>query len=63
MLNAVSHTWSKDDELGCRWNDSELGIAWECDRPVISERDRVAGPLAVLQAEVRQGLLDNRSPL
>lgn len=61
MLNAVSHTWSKDDELGCRWNDSELGIGWEHDQPLISERDRVAGPLAALQAEVRHALVGDES--
>lgn len=61
MLNAVSHTWSKEDELGCRWNDPQLGIAWECDQPLISERDQVAGPLAVLQAEVIQGFVGDGS--
>jgi len=46
---AVSHEWDPADELGCRWNDPDLEIAWPCSAPVISERDRELGPLSALR--------------
>jgi len=49
---AVSHEWDPDDELGCRWDDPALGIAWPCDRPLLSPRDAALGPLSELQAAV-----------
>ena len=47
---AVSHEFDPGDELGCRWDDSELGIAWPCSEPLISERDRTLGSLNELRA-------------
>ena len=47
---AVSHEWDPEDELGCRWDDPALGIAWPCENPHISERDRALGPLRELTA-------------
>jgi dTDP-4-dehydrorhamnose 3,5-epimerase len=54
LLNAVSHTWSKEDELGCRWDDPDLDLEWGCRDPVISERDRIAGSLEQLRAAVSE---------
>lgn len=55
LLNAVSHEWSKDDELGCRWDDPALDIDWGCDDPILSERDRTAGSLQELRDTVTRG--------
>jgi dTDP-4-dehydrorhamnose 3,5-epimerase len=47
---AVSHEWDPDDELGCRWDDPELGITWPCTHPQLSDRDRDLGSLIALRA-------------
>jgi dTDP-4-dehydrorhamnose 3,5-epimerase len=49
---AVSHEWDPDDELGCRWDDPQLGIEWPCDAPLLSPRDAALGPLSELRAAV-----------
>ena len=41
-LYAVSHYWDTDDELGCRWDDPELGILWPEIPAYLSERDKNA---------------------
>jgi dTDP-4-dehydrorhamnose 3,5-epimerase len=46
---AVSHEWDPEDELGCRWDDPELALAWPCSDPHISERDSDLGPLSELR--------------
>lgn len=48
-LYAVSHYWNLDDELGCRWDDPELQIPWSPERPILSERDATAEPLAAMK--------------
>jgi dTDP-4-dehydrorhamnose 3,5-epimerase len=48
-LYAVSAYWGMDDELGCRWDDPELGLDWSPADPVISPRDQAAGSLADLR--------------
>ncbi|MEX0847468.1 MAG: dTDP-4-dehydrorhamnose 3,5-epimerase family protein [Ilumatobacteraceae bacterium] len=52
----VSAYWSLDDELGCRWNDPDLGLDWPCTAPSLSERDRTAGPLVTLRAAIASAL-------
>ena len=32
------------------WDDPALNLAWPCEAPVLSERDRTAGPFAELVA-------------
>jgi len=54
LLNAVSHEWSKDDELGCRWDDPDLDIEWGCSDPIISQRDIEAGTLSELRTVIRR---------
>jgi dTDP-4-dehydrorhamnose 3,5-epimerase len=56
VLNAVSHEWSKQDELGCRWDDPDLDVDWSCSDPIISERDSSAGTLSELRSVVRDRL-------
>jgi dTDP-4-dehydrorhamnose 3,5-epimerase len=50
---AVSHEWDPADELGCRWDDPGLGIAWPCVDPHVSERDRRLGSLGELRSAWR----------
>jgi dTDP-4-dehydrorhamnose 3,5-epimerase len=54
----VTDYWSPADELGCIWNDPQLGIPWPVTNPVLSQRDRDAGSfrrlMQVLQTEHRK---------
>ncbi len=43
---ALDHGWDLSDELGCRWDDPELGIPWTIDQPLLSDRDRTAPAFA-----------------
>ncbi len=52
----VTSYWNVEDELGCRWDDPGLAIGFPCTDPVLSERDRSAGTLGQLIADVRAGL-------
>ncbi len=45
---AVDRYWDPADELGCRWNDPQLGLEWPADNPSLSPRDAEAGPYAAL---------------
>jgi len=48
-LYAVTDYWSPSDELGCAWNDPDLGFDWPLNNPpLLSERDNAAGSLADL---------------
>jgi len=40
--------FSREHERGIRWDDPALGIHWNIDRPILSERDRSAPLLADL---------------
>ena len=48
-IYAVSHEFDPADELGCRWDDPTLEIAWPCADPLISPRDRELGSLNELR--------------
>lgn len=60
MVYGVSHYWSTEDELGCRWDDPALGIEWPIRDAELSPRDRDAGSLADLQAVVAAALVPDR---
>jgi dTDP-4-dehydrorhamnose 3,5-epimerase len=49
---AVDHEFDPADELGCRFDDPDLGIPWPSDDVTLSERDRKLPPLAKLQEHV-----------
>jgi dTDP-4-dehydrorhamnose 3,5-epimerase len=49
---AVDSYWDPADELGCRWNDPALGLAWPTRQPLLSPRDVAAGGYAALTAEL-----------
>ena len=36
---AMSHYWNVADELGCRWDDPDLGLSWPTSDPLLSARD------------------------
>ena len=50
LVVGVDRYYDTADDLGCRWDDPDLGIAWRFAGPVaLSDRDAVAPPFAVLQ--------------
>jgi dTDP-4-dehydrorhamnose 3,5-epimerase len=49
---AVSHYWDPSDELGCRWDDPELGIPWPQDDARTSPRDAALPSLRELRREL-----------
>ena len=53
-LYAVSHYWNEEDELGCRWNDPRLSLAWPTDDPLLSARDQTAGDYRDLTRQLAQ---------
>jgi dTDP-4-dehydrorhamnose 3,5-epimerase len=53
---AVSHEFDPADELGCRWDDSDLDIDWPCEAPLLSPRDEGLGPLTELRSAWREAL-------
>lgn len=44
--------WTPADDLGCLWNDPELGLDWPVAYPLLSERDRQAPKLSVLKQKL-----------
>jgi dTDP-4-dehydrorhamnose 3,5-epimerase len=43
LLYGVSEYWNPSDELGCMWNEPELGLSWPTKTPILSPRDQLAG--------------------
>ncbi len=49
LIHGLTHEWSLDDELGCRWDDPTLGLEWPAiSDPCLSERDARAGSFGQL---------------
>ena len=46
----VTDYWDPEDELGCRWDDPDLGFELPVTDPFLSERDRHAGSLHDLKS-------------
>ena len=46
----VTDYWNPEDELGCRWDDPDLGFVLPVSDPLLSERDRQAGSLQELKS-------------
>jgi dTDP-4-dehydrorhamnose 3,5-epimerase len=42
LVYGMSHYWDPTEEIGCRWDCKELGIAWPTNAPVLSKRDAEA---------------------
>ena len=50
---SVTSYWDPADELGCRWDDPDLGIQWPAGAPpTLSDRDQAAPSLAALMATI-----------
>jgi dTDP-4-dehydrorhamnose 3,5-epimerase len=56
-IYAVDHEWDPTDELGCRWDEPELGVDWPCVEPLLSPRDAALGSLSELRAAVQRALV------
>lgn len=54
MIYAVTHYWDTGDEIGCRWDDSELGIPWPVKSPQISSRDAALPGYGVFLRQMRE---------
>ena len=54
LIYGVSHYWNPEDEIACRWDAPELGLAWPASSPILSERDAQAPPYAVFQKQFLQ---------
>lgn len=54
---SMSHEWDPSDEMGCRWDDPELGVTWSCSDPLLSKRDESLGSLSELRSVVRAKLV------
>ena len=50
-LYAVTHYWDLSDELGCRYDDPDLGIEWPSTNILLSPRDQ---KLPTLQELIQQ---------
>jgi dTDP-4-dehydrorhamnose 3,5-epimerase len=59
---AVDHYWNLADELGCRWDDPELGLAWPTTDPLLSPRDAAAPSYAEMARDFRAALARNGRP-
>jgi dTDP-4-dehydrorhamnose 3,5-epimerase len=44
----VTDFYDKNDEMTLRWNDSEIGVAWNVSSPVLSAKDRAGRSLKEL---------------
>jgi dTDP-4-dehydrorhamnose 3,5-epimerase len=44
-----SDFYDRSDEIGFRWDDPAVGIAWPIDRPLLSDRDATLPTLAELR--------------
>jgi dTDP-4-dehydrorhamnose 3,5-epimerase len=51
-IYAVSRYWDPSDELGCRWDDPDLGIPWPQPDARLSPRDAALPSLADLRREL-----------
>lgn len=53
---AVSHYWNHADELGCRWDDAALNLAWPTTDPLLSPRDASAPSYRELARKLTEAL-------
>ena len=53
LVYAVTHYWNTDDELGCRWDDPELGIPWPIQSARVSPRDTALPGFQVFLKEIQ----------
>ncbi len=51
---AVSHCYDGTDEMGCRWDDAGLGLAWPMAPSYVSPRDQQLPSLQTLRAALAE---------
>jgi dTDP-4-dehydrorhamnose 3,5-epimerase len=56
VVQGVSEYWDQADELGCRWDDPELGLSWPEVPTLISEQDASMPSLSVFARQMEEGL-------
>lgn len=52
LLYMVSHEYDGRDEHGFAWNDTQAGLVWPPETPIVSHRDATAASLAQVVAEL-----------
>ena len=52
FLFGLSECWTPSDDFACRWDDSELGLAWTAREPMLSQRDASAPSLRKLREKL-----------
>lgn len=43
LVYGLSHGWDAEDDVACRWDDPDHGLAFPAVDPILSARDRDAG--------------------
>ena len=42
VLYKCTNLYDPEDEYSLLWNDKDIGIKWNCDSPILSEKDKRA---------------------
>jgi dTDP-4-dehydrorhamnose 3,5-epimerase len=58
---AVTEYWDMDDELGCRFDDPDLGLHWPNPAPLLSPRDRELPPLRDIMPQIEDYFCGRRA--
>jgi dTDP-4-dehydrorhamnose 3,5-epimerase len=58
QIYGMTCAWDPMDDMGCRWDDPELGFLFEAEAPILSDRDANAGTFAALMKTYRALLAD-----
>lgn len=45
VIYKASETYSPEHDAGILWNDPDIGIEWDIDNPILSEKDKNLPPL------------------
>ena len=59
VVYKVDNYYSAQHNTGIIWNDSDLGINWECEDPILSEQDKSLLTLKNKMAELERFELSN----
>lgn len=61
-LYCVSHYWSHEDELSCRWDDPDLALDWGgVLNPTLSDKDEKAGRFQTMELDFLQRRLGDQA--
>ena len=53
VVYQVTSVYDGPAECSIRFDDGDIGVAWPCDSPIVSERDKVAESFASYRARVQ----------